>query len=72
MSVEMKDVKSSNVAAVGYDADAKELHVAFRNGSKYIYHDVDAEKHSALISADSVGGFFNAHIKGGGHKFTKG
>lgn len=72
MPVEMKPVKSSNIAAVGYDPEAKTLRVAFLNGSVYTYHDVDADKHAALMGADSVGGHFNAHIKGGGHKFTKG
>ncbi len=71
MPVEMKPVSSSNIHSIGYDADTKTLHVAFRNGTRYTYHDVDADKHSALMKADSVGGHFNAHIKGGGHKFTK-
>lgn len=71
MSVEMKPVKSGNVAAVGHDPEAKTLHVAFRNGSRYIYQDVDAEKHAALMKADSVGSYLNAHIKGA-HKFSKG
>jgi hypothetical protein len=70
--VEMKPVKSSNIASIGHDPDTKTLHVAFRNGTVYLYHDVDADKHAALMKADSVGGYLNAHIKGGGHKFTKG
>lgn len=70
-AVEMKAVKSSNISAVGYDPAARELHVAFRNGTRYVYHDVDADKHAALMAADSVGGHLNAHIKGA-HKFSKG
>lgn len=72
MPVEMKPVKSSNISAVGFDPETKELHVAFSNGTRYVYHDVDADKHQKLMSADSVGGHFHAHIKNGGHKFTKG
>lgn len=68
--VPMKSVTSSNIASVGYSPDAKELHVAFRNGTRYIYHDVDADKHAALLGADSIGGHLNAHIKGA-HKFSK-
>lgn len=72
MSVEMKSVKSSNISAIGFSPETKELHVAFTNGTRYVYHDVDADKHTELMSADSVGRHFNAHIKGGGYKFTKG
>lgn len=71
MAVEMKPVKSSNISAIGFDAENKALHVSFRNGTSYIYHDVDAEKHAALMKADSVGSHFHAHIRNG-HKFTKG
>lgn len=70
MPVEMKPVKSSNISSVGYDPDAKTLHIAFSNGSQYTYHGVDAEKHVALMGAESVGKHLNAHIKGH-HKFSK-
>lgn len=69
--IKMKPVESSNIAAVGFDPETKTLHVAFSNGTVYRYHDVDAEKHAKLMSADSVGKHFNAHIKGA-HKFSKG
>lgn len=71
MPVEMKPVKSSNISAIGYDPENKILRVAFLNGNVYQYHDVDAEKHAALMGADSVGSHLNAHIKGA-HKFSKG
>lgn len=64
-------VESSNIRSIGHDPVTKTLEVEFLNGNVYQYHDVDADKHSALMKADSVGGHFNAHIKGGGHKFTK-
>ncbi len=64
-------VESSNIRSIGHDPATKTLEVEFLNGTVYQYHDVDADKHAALMKADSVGGHFNAHIKGGGHKFTK-
>ena len=69
--MEMVPVKSSNIAKIGHDPATKTLRVEFRNGSVYSYHDVDADKHAALMKADSVGSHFNEHIKNGGHKFTK-
>ncbi len=71
-SIEMKPVSSRNISAVGYSPETKTLRVAFHSGSVYTYEDVDAEKHAKLMAADSVGSHLNAHIKGGGHKFTKG
>lgn len=72
MSSVTSPVKSSNISAIGHDPETKTLHVAFSNGTRYVYHDVDAEKHAALMKADSVGSHFHAHIRSGGHKFTKG
>lgn len=63
-------VKSGNVASVGYDPDTNTLEVEFLNGGVYTYHGVDADKHAALMKADSVGGFLNANVKGT-HKFSK-
>jgi hypothetical protein len=62
--MEFKSVKSSNIDAVGHDPETNTLHVRFKNGGTYAYQGVDAEKHSALMSADSVGAFLHAHIKG--------
>lgn len=63
-SPEMVPVSSSNLESVGYDADARELHVKFNNGGHYIYRDVPPEKHRALMSANSKGSHLHAHIKG--------
>lgn len=56
-------VESSNLAAVGYDANSQILQVEFKNGSVYNYFRVPAEKHAALMAADSVGKYLNAEIK---------
>lgn len=64
-------VDSSNVISVGHDPDTNQLHVEFSGGNVYVYEGVDADKHAALMNADSVGKFLNANIKGV-HKFAKG
>lgn len=56
-------VQSSNVAAVGYDEDEKVLEVEFNNGSVYQYSDVPMNIYDGLISAGSVGKYFNANVK---------
>lgn len=68
--VERTPVKSSNVNSVGYDADGKTLHVEYKDGSVYHYHDVDKDVHEQLVSSRSVGGFIHANIKGS-YKHTK-
>lgn len=62
-SFEMTPVVSSSLSAVGHDAGVDELHVQFKNGTRYVYSGVSAEKHAALISADSIGKHFAANIR---------
>lgn len=57
-------VSSSNIASVGYDPNTQTLEVEFNSGSIYQYFDVAQTIYEALISAESVGKFLNAQIKG--------
>ena len=57
-------MESSSVAAVGYDAQAMVLEVAFNHGAVYQYSDVPEAVYRALVGADSVGRYLNAHVKG--------
>lgn len=61
--MQMHPVKSSNIEAIGHDADSKTLHVRFKSGGLYAYHGVTAEQFTALQSAPSVGKHIHAHIK---------
>lgn len=56
-------VESSNVVAVGYDLDLRMLVVEFVGGSVYGYFDVGEDAAVALLTAESVGKYLNAHIK---------
>lgn len=58
----MRPVTSSNIAAVGYDAERRELRVRFRGGSEYAYADVPADVAAALVDAPSVGGYLAREI----------
>jgi hypothetical protein len=61
--IEMKSVISSNISAIGYDEEAKELHVSFNKSGTYIYSNVEPKIFESFISADSKGKFFLANIK---------
>ncbi|KKM96147.1 hypothetical protein LCGC14_1181070 [marine sediment metagenome] len=59
----MTKVDSSNVDAIGYDNNAKELHVRFLTSGEYIYHGVSEEVFQKLEQASSKGRFINQEIK---------
>lgn len=62
--MEMKHVDSSNIQAIGYDAESSTLQVEFKNGGTYQYFDVPEKIFEGLRDADSVGGYLAANIKG--------
>jgi len=68
---EMVYVDSSNIEAIGHDADAEELHVLFLSGSIYGYQAVPVAVFEDMMSAPSKGSFLNREIKGV-YEFTKG
>ena len=61
--VNYSPVVSSNVAAVGYEADTETLYVQFKNGAQYAYASVPADEYEALLTAPSVGSYLNDNIK---------
>ena len=63
MMPEMQYVDSSNVEAVGYDAEQYALYVQFLSGATYVYEGVEEEVFEELLEADSKGKFVNRRIK---------
>ncbi len=59
---DMVPVKSSNIAAVGYDTSG--LRVQFKDGATYVYAGVPADLHANLMGAESVGKFLASEIRG--------
>jgi hypothetical protein len=62
--MERTSVTSSNVESVGYDEDSQTLEVEFKNGGIYQYFDVKKDVFDDLLSADSIGAYLSARIKG--------
>jgi len=62
--VKFHPLTSSNLQAVAYDPTSRVLEVKFHGGNHYRYHDVDPKTHEALLSAESAGKYFGAHIRG--------
>ena len=63
MSVSMHSVSSSNVAALGYDADNQVVHVEFNNGTVYTYSGVPEHEYHALDNASSIGSYLHHNFK---------
>lgn len=62
--IEMVPVVSSNLAAAGYSADDRVLHVQFKSGATYAYDGVGQETFDDLLAAGSPGNYFATWIKG--------
>ena len=63
LSMERKTVTSSVIASVGYDAEARTLEIEFTTSRVYQYFLVPPEIYWALMSAESLGRYFNAEIR---------
>lgn len=63
MSVEMIQVSSSNILAVGYEVENQIVHVQFLNGSIYIYKGVPQHEFEGLLNAPSVGSYLHRNYK---------
>lgn len=64
MSFLLQKIQDSSVINfVAYDTTESTLVVEFNSKSVWIYLDVDIEHYYSLISADSVGNYFNKNIR---------
>ena len=64
ISIQREEVRSSNLASVGYSARAGVLEIEFHSGAIYRYRDVPAAVHAELMSAESKGQYFVRKIRG--------
>lgn len=61
--MERTSVSSSNISAIGYDADTQVLEIEFTNGAIYQYSGVPPGEHEGFMNADSKGKYLHANIK---------
>jgi hypothetical protein len=61
----MHEVESTSIEAIGYDRQAHELYVRFReSGGTYAYWEVEENVFEEFLGAASKGNYFNREIKG--------
>ena len=58
------DFDSTTLARASYDSSHQELHLDFRDGSRYRYSAVSPDLFRRLIAATSKGRFFNEQVRG--------
>ncbi len=58
------DVKSTTLEAIGYDESRAVLRLVFRSRAVYDYFGVPAAVHEALLRAPSIGSCFNEVVRG--------
>lgn len=61
--MERTPVASSNIASIGFDAETETLEVEFKSGLVYQYYNVPQFMHEQIVTASSVGAFFNANVR---------
>jgi hypothetical protein len=62
--VKMEAVSSSNVSAIGYDADTQRLYVSFNIGSGGYYEGPDESVYQSFLASESKGRFVAHRLKG--------
>lgn len=64
IKIALEPVVSSNLQAVGFDAERQRVAVQFKNGKIYYYAGVSLEAQEQFAKAESLGGFYSRHIRG--------
>lgn len=70
--IALQDVKSSNIAAVGYDAGAEVFAVQFKSGpAQYQYRGVSPKLAQQIQTAPSIGSAVSKLLVKGGYESTR-
>jgi hypothetical protein len=66
-----ESVNSSTLDAVAYDEASSTLGVRFKNGTEYEYSRVPETIYRGILTASSVGRYFDANVKKAGYRFRQ-
>lgn len=73
MAVELKSVYSTSIDQIGYDPEARELHVKWAKGKSSVYNGVPADVAQSVMNAWSVGEALHQMVKKSyPHRYTGG
>jgi len=60
----MRPLRSTAIAAAGYDPDTRIMEIEFVSGRTYTHPGVPQKVYEDLVNADSPGRFYASNIKG--------
>ena len=61
--MEMIQVRSSAIRAVGYDQSTHRMRITFEQGDSYDFCGVPVHVYNGLMRASSKGAYYNDHIR---------
>jgi hypothetical protein len=64
MALQNHVVRSSAIAAIGYDDETQDCFVTFKDGRSYTLNGFPEIELERWLGAGSIGGYWNANIKG--------
>jgi hypothetical protein len=59
----MVSVSSEAIASINYDTESGTMSVGFTDGTLYVYSDVPESVYVDLITASSIGAYFNKNVR---------
>ncbi|WP_456362333.1 KTSC domain-containing protein [Pseudomonas syringae] len=62
-AMQMVQVRSTAIAAVGYDASTRRMKITFKQGRTYDFCGVPPEVHQGLMNAGSKGSYYDQVIR---------
>jgi hypothetical protein len=68
--MERTPVTSTDIRAVGYEAESQTLEIEFNTGAIYQYSGVSPGEYEGLMASDSKGKYFHANIRNS-YSFSK-
>jgi len=63
IEMDVKPVRSRDLALIGYDRSTSILEIVFRAGGVYRYQEVPETVYQSLMAAPSHGTYFQKHIR---------
>ena len=64
MAMQSYPVASSALASIQYDDETGECAIAFTDGRKYVIPTLPQIELERWVNADSIGGYWNANLRG--------
>jgi hypothetical protein len=61
--MEMIQVSSSAICAIGYDQSTRQMRITFEQGDSYNFCGVPLHVYEALMRSSSKGTYYNDHIR---------